>query len=306
MKPLPALSLLSVLLLLLISSPVRAVDSHNNAPHISPIVFPVGDFLPGWKHKGRVRTFTRNGLYGHINGGSELFLEMGFQTLRLQKYSDAQGLEVAVEAYRMDSPEAALGIYLLNCGTETAFKEIPVRNTGDNYQLMMIKGRYFLKVNNFTGNSALRPAMVRLARLTLEQVKGIEPGDLFSILPSENRIKGSELLFRGMYSLQAIVTLGEGDVLLLKDKVFGVSAQYNNKEDKEGNTYRLMKIPYPGRDYASEAFNHLKANLDSYITVVEEGPDKLVFKDYRGKFGIVSLSENTLFITLDLIKLISS
>lgn len=295
MRQFPALFL--ILMLLLVSVPYTAHAAE------SAIAFPAGDFLPGWKLKGTVRTFTRNGLYGHINGGSELFLEMGFEKLRLQRYIDAKGSEIAVEAYRMDSASAALAIYLLNCGTETAFKEIPVRNTGDSYQLMMIKGRYFLKVNNFTGNDALRPAMVKLATLTLEQVKGIEPGNLFSVLPQENRVKGSELLFRGMYSLQAIVTLGEGDILLLDNKIFGLSAQY---KDKESNVYRILKIPYPDEAYAARAWANLKANLDSYISVVKETPDTLIFKDYKGKYGTAELKGNTLLITIGLVKLISS
>jgi hypothetical protein len=268
----------------------------------SAITFPRGDFMPGWQHKGQVREFTSSGLYGHINGGSELFLEMGFTKLRLQKYVNAAGDEIALEAYRMDGAESALGIYLMNCGKETTIKDIPARNSCDDYQYMMLKGAYFLKVNNFNGKSSLRPAMTELANETLKQVAQTEASDLFSLLPGKNRVKGSELLIRGMYSLQSIYTLGEGDMLLLRNKIFGVTARY---ADGANSTYTVIIVRYPGHSYALEALAHIKTNLDSYIRVLEERSKGLTFKDYRGKFGIVSLRENTLHIYVNLEKKIN-
>ena len=261
------------------------------------VAFPGDGFVPGWQKKGPMREFSRSGLYGHINGGSELFLEFGFEILQLQKYHNGTD-EISIETYRMDSAEAALGIYLMKCGNETPVREITGRNTGDDYQLTILKGNYFLKVDNFSGKSSLRPVMLQIAKETLKKIPRLEPEDLFSLLPRENRVQGSELLIRGYYSLQAIYTLGEGDILLLKNKIFGVSAQY--KSPGKNFRYNRIIVRYPDRDYARKTFSHLLQNLDSYITVLENQDDRLLFKDFKGKLGKISLKENVLHITFNL------
>ena len=231
-------------------------------------------------------------------------LEFGFENLRLQKYQKDQSNsdEIVIEIYRMDIPESALGIYLLKCGKETPIPGITVRNTGDYNQIMFLKKNYFLIINNFTGKSSLLPVMVLLAGETLKRLPGEKDTDfshLFSLLPLENRVSGSELLIRGYYSLQSIYTLGEGDILLLKNKIFGITAEY---KDKNGGAYNRLVVRYPDEAYARQAFNHLRANLDSYIQVLENESREngFSFKDYRGKYGRVSLEKQTITIEFNL------
>ena len=277
-------------------------------PLFSRVEFPPDGFVPGWHSKGQAREFTRNGLYGHIDGGSELFLEFGFIDLRLQKYQASSGNdEISLETYRMESPEAALGIYLMKCGTETPVPGLAdqVRHTGDRYQITLLKGCYFITVNNFSGNSVYLPVMLEMAHQTLVQIPDVKPADLFALLPKENRVPGSEMLFRGPFSLQAIYTLGEGDVLLLENKIFGATAQYRyqNPGAKSGDpadTYNFLVVPYPDEISAQKAFSHLKANLDSYIQVFVNQKDRLTFKDYRGKFGWITQKGNQLYLEVNL------
>lgn len=278
-------------MLVLISISLPAFPSKG-----SPLDFPANGFVEGWQKKGPVREFTRNGLYGHINGGSELFLEFGFEILRLQKYQNGSD-EISVEAYRMDGAEAALAIYLMKCGQETPVPGIPARNTGDRHQIMLLKGNYFMTVNNFGGKSSLLPVLLKLAKKTLKNLPDRKPADLFTLLPRQNRVNGSELLIRGYYSLQSIYTLGEGDVLLLKNKIFGAAAEY--KDGKE-DTYRRIVVRYPDEAHARQAFSHLRANLDSYIQVLENRETFLSFKDYQGKYGKVFLKKRVLQILINL------
>ncbi|GEM_PF-870680 len=58
----------------------------------------------------REREYVGEALYGYINGGSDLYLEYGFRTL---KVIDVQykGNSYVVEVYSMPSPEDAFGIY---------------------------------------------------------------------------------------------------------------------------------------------------------------------------------------------------
>jgi len=272
-------------------------------------LFPKDNEIPGWNSSGPVREFNRNGLYGHINGGSELFLEFGFQILKLQQYRDKSNKEkITIETYRMDCPEAALGIYLMKCGDESSVAEIDsnLRHTGDQHQIMIMKSNYFVIVNNFGGNPSLLPDMVKFANYTLAKIPAIKPAaDLFSLLPEKNKVPGSEMLFRGPFSLESIFTFGEGDVLLLNDKIFGVTAKYRLKNSTDDLTdsqefYNRLIIRYPDEEYSKKAFNYIKTHLDSYIQIIEKKKDSLIFKDYRQKFGIISLDGNKISIQINL------
>jgi len=279
----------------ILSIDVQSPDTGKRA------IFPGDNFAEDWKIKGEIREFTSNGLYGHIDGGAELFLEFGFQNLLIRKYENGTD-EISIEVYRMENAEAALGIYLMKCGDEKPVQGIPARNTGDPYQITILKGNNFILINNFNGKESLVPAMVRLTGgilAKLSEAGDVKPEDLFSVLPEEGRVKGSELLIRGMYSLQSVYVLGEGDILLLKDKIFGAIAQYKGKDN---TTYNQLAVKYPDAGYSRNAFSHLLANLDSYIKVKEKKDDFFTFTDYKGKSGNVLLKGETLRIIFNLVQ----
>ena len=73
-------------------------------------LMPPDGFLGSWQSSDERRTFTTESLYDHIDGGAELFLELGFDRVEVQHYTAGEA-EVAVEVYLMRDSPAALGIY---------------------------------------------------------------------------------------------------------------------------------------------------------------------------------------------------
>jgi len=259
-------------------------------------VVPESNFIPGWEWSGESKKFLKNDLYGHIDGGAELFLEFGFERLIVQGYIK-DSLEITLEIYRMTEPAAALGIYLMKCGREIPFDDIHCRNTGNPYQLTLVRNDCFIQVNSFSGRDNLIPVMTRLANKTLE---GIETGDtvrLFDYLPVKDLIEGSELLIRGPFGLQPIYTFGEGDIFQLNGDIFGVAGDYQSDTNK---TYTVIIIPYPDDGTARKAFLNLNGNLDTYLEVVEQSEGLLIFRDYLNKYGQVLLDKNILRIKINL------
>ena len=106
---------------------------------------PEPGFAPGWAKAGQLRTFTGQDLFNQIDGGAELFLEFGFAKLRLQAYARDKA-ELTLNAYEMESAASALGVYLMKMGRETPFPEIAARNSGEEVQVTILKGRYFIQV----------------------------------------------------------------------------------------------------------------------------------------------------------------
>lgn len=253
----------------------------------------------GWKEKER-REYTRNDLYGYIDGGAEIFLEYGFQKLTLTRYGLGKE-ELDVELYRMDNPEGALGVYLAKAGRETPLPDFPTRNSGDRYQIMAVKGSTFALFNNPEGKESLSPGLINLAMEALSSIPDEKGRDLFVELLPPGFLAGTARLFRGPLGLQPIITLGDGDILLQKGTIPGVLADYAGPG--EGEVQTLAVVAYPSAQEAKEAFDNLIANLDSYLKREIQSEDSLTFKDFSGKFGILSLSTNRLLLRFNISKI---
>jgi Family of unknown function (DUF6599) len=250
--------------------------------------------------------FEPHGLYGHINGGAELFLEFGFASLDVRSYLIAPGGEVSaaadsqqidVELYRMTDAAAALGIYLAKCGKERPQNAIEARHTANAYQLTAVAGTLFLQVNNFSGEATNLDTMIELANGILAKEKPAPPLAIWKFLPEKGRISGSEFLFRGRFGLEPVYTFGSGDVLQIEGRALGAGARY---DDGDGKITRHLTVVYPDAAEAAKALAHLQDNLDPYLTVIERETARLVFKDYAGEYGSVHLVDNRLDIAVRL------
>jgi len=266
------------------------------SPETSQLRFPDTDFSPGWQKSGNVQKFKANNLYGHINGGAELFLEFGFKELQVQRYSKSE-FELNLEIYQMENPTAALGIYLMKCGPETPLPDLSVRHTGNAWQITAVKGDCFFQVNNFSGEAEFLPAMQTALEIILNQIPAAAPADIFDLLPTENRIAGSEKIIRGPYALQPIFTFGDGDVLQLNREIFAVFADYQLPDSTQ---FSRLLIPYPDSSRTGAALKNLRANLDPYLTVLQQSDSGFTFQDFQKKYGEVSLTKALMKIKISL------
>lgn len=248
--------------------------------------------------------FEPQGLYGYINGGSELFLEFGFEGLDVYRHrladapaDDPDAGRLDVEVYRMTDAVAALGIYLAKCGQEQPWDGVHARCTGSDYQLTAVRGTLFVQVNNFAGDAAARPEMVRLANGVLEREDRAAPLPIWNRLPVEGRVPGSEFLFRGRFALDPIYTFGPGDALQVEQGALGVGARYTLPS---GAVIKRLVVVYPGPDAAAAALAHLQTHLDPYLTVERRDAGELVFRDWEGQHGRVRLVGGRLEIALHL------
>jgi hypothetical protein len=283
--------------LLSLVSAAQAVDAPDMA------LLPSNGFLNAWNRSEKHRVFTASDLYGHIDGGAEIFLEFGFQQLTLQQYAPARTKgddqspgTLQVEIYRMSDPIAATGIYLMNCGQESRDPAFSERHCLSKYQLIFKRDRYYVIVGNTTGDKALQTVMLDLARYIAARLPADQPPKITELLPKDGLIESSVRLIRGQYALQSIFTLGDGDVLQLGRKTTAVCGAYRGANGK----YTLILADYPTAAAAAEAFDHLRKNLDNHLTVQENAEHRLVFKDHDDRFASVSVTGKRLSITLHL------
>lgn len=246
-------------------------------------LLPPDGFADGWERSQPLRVFKGADLYGHIDGGAELFLEFGFERLTVQSYKKAED-EISIELYRMSDRTAATGIYLMKCGNETPdperkFKE---RHTLNTYQLIFLRASYFAIINNLEGEPGVVDQVLQFADYIASRMPPSFEVELPGGLPEEGRIPGSLRLIRGEYALNAIFTLGDGDILSLERKRTALAGDYQ----VAGNAYTLINVDYGEPEIGARAWKHLVKNLDRYLTLVSAGPTRLVFKDHSGEYGL--------------------
>lgn len=260
------------------------------------ISFPQDNFVKGWEITGQKRSFSKGTLFNYINGGAEIFLEFGFEQLHIQSYTNGKD-RLTLNIYQMENADAALGIYLNRCGKETPLKEIQARNSFDTYQLTMLKGAYFIQIDNFSGNIENKPAINKMANFLTRQIKNTEKAQTLRLLPREDRIAGSEMILRGPYALQSVYTFGKGDILQLSGKIFAATADYKNQQT--GIFSRLI-VAYPDPDFAQKVYQNLIENLDSYLSIIDRQDGLFSFIDYKKKYGQVRINKNIMEILFNL------
>jgi hypothetical protein len=261
-------------------------------------LMPADGFVGAWKKAAPPKTFTRADLYGYIDGGAELFLELGFEQLTIQRYKDGAN-ELGVEIYRMTDATAARAVYLSRRGKETPDPAVKARHTASRHQLQLQRDKYYVIVNNVSGGTAVAPALVSAASavVTLIPADGAVPA--LGLLPKPGLVPGSERIIRGVYSLQAVFTLGEGDMLSLGGKLTAVSGDYKLPD---GTTSAVIVANYPTAAAATAAFGYLKGHLDTYLKPLANTATTLTFQDYEKKFGVATLSGTRLEIRVHLSK----
>lgn len=260
-------------------------------------LLPVDGFAGAWKKNGPTKVFTSEDLYGHINGGAEAFLELGFEQLTVQKYKDGAN-ELAVEIYRMSDTTSARGIYLSKCGKETPDPALKERHTASRQQILLQRNRYYLVLYNTAGGAANAPMLVKAAQAITPKLPADAPVPVLDVLPAAGLVPGSARVIRGPVSLQALYTLGDGDILQLGGKITGAAGDY---KDASGAT-TLIIVDYPTPAAVAAAFKHLTANLDSYLKPTSTTATKLVFQDYEKKSGVVTVAGRRMQVRLHLTK----
>jgi hypothetical protein len=254
------------------------------------------------------RRFIGQDLFGHIDGGAELFHEFGFVDLLVASYVDTAGRGLDLEVYRMADPRAALGIYLMKCGSETPLPDLPFRHSASPYQLTLLAGDRFIQVNNPGGRAALLPAMAALAAAAAPKEAGAgaasaEPGGkkaqapaavsaaglaspgadaLLARLPAAGLQLGSERLLKGPVALEHVLGVGEGDVLGLAGRTWAVLGRYTGADSE---TETLILVDYADSSAAAVGYASLARACTGDAELLVEGGNWLCFRDWRGRFG---------------------
>lgn len=132
-------------------------------PDITP------DEIPGYEIT-RNECFDGGSLWGYMNGGADIYLEYGFESLRVQEFN-ADGENIKLELYKMNDPLSAFGIYSIKTFKciQANMKVIP--DCLNRYQYQAVCGRYYVQIINESGSEAVKSAMEVIASGLLNKME---------------------------------------------------------------------------------------------------------------------------------------
>jgi hypothetical protein len=116
-----------------------------------PAIMRAVDGIPGWTRTGDGETYTKDGLYGYIDGGAEIVFQYGFRELAVFKFKPAAmssaAKELVLEIYRMESGQAAFGLYSTKLeGEETGWPGIKSDHWVSPGQGGLVKGEFMVNI----------------------------------------------------------------------------------------------------------------------------------------------------------------
>jgi hypothetical protein len=114
--------------------------------------------------------YDGNALWGHIDGGADLYLEYGFDKLLFQEI-EWNNIKFRIEYYRMKNPAAAFGIFSVSkfkCNiTDTLTKFICITK----FQIQTALGRFYISITNEKGTVEAENQAIELFKKILAKSK---------------------------------------------------------------------------------------------------------------------------------------
>jgi hypothetical protein len=111
----------------------------------------------------RFAEFAESSLWGYINGGADLYLEYGFEKLMVQNL-EWESEPFKIDAYIMESPEAAFGIFSVSRFSCKASGVIGKWDCINPYQVQVVCGSLYLSVVAYSSTDRSMELATKIAQ----------------------------------------------------------------------------------------------------------------------------------------------
>ena len=141
----------------------------KNGPNLSTLL---PEQAAGWRRGTDIKTFNRKNLYDYINGGAELYLSYGFQSVISSKYTHTGKADILVELFDMGNSLNAFGIF-----AHTREKIDTTFGQGSQYTdglLLFWKNQYYISILTFEESDESKKTIFKLAdmiEMAIEQME---------------------------------------------------------------------------------------------------------------------------------------
>ncbi len=188
-------------------------------------LLPPAEPLPGWRIAEPPRVFRGDELFELIDGGAMLYEEYGFSEAVAGRYLGPGSASLQIEIYRMNSDQAAYGIYSMMQSAKGAAVAIGQEARRFDDYIAIWKGPYYISITALGPRGAADTALLDTARLIAARITetGRRPG-VVDRLPAAGLLDRRYL--RGSLALSNIHVFGPSDPFKATDGACGFYAGY--------------------------------------------------------------------------------
>jgi hypothetical protein len=129
-----------------------------------------GTDLPGLTAQSN-NVYDGNALWGYMNGGADLYLEYGFEGMRVQEI-EVGSTTLKIELCQMQSPEAAFGMFSIKRFKCNQSAMLVQHDCLTSYQYQAAVGNYYISVVNYTGSEQDIAQTVKAAGSLVQIIDG--------------------------------------------------------------------------------------------------------------------------------------
>lgn len=208
--------------------------------------------IPQLKGHSVPEFYEPQNLFDYINGQADMYLDYGFQLLITREYAAKEDSILTVEIYRMESPRHAFGIYAAERTPEDKAVDLGGEGFLGANILAFWKGPYYCRILFYQMSPELDPVLRKTGRLIAEKIPGsYSMPELFSVFPSESRVKGSERFIPRNFLGQRYLKNG-----------------YRADFEKGGRGYQVFLLEAGSKEEAQESYSRFQEFLrDEHATL---------------------------------------
>lgn len=200
-------------------------------------------FLPaipeGWAPDGEVAFYNSETLYDYIDGGAELYLSYGMDSVISLRILHPQQGEIRIEIFDLIESKNAFGVFThTRTANEAEYGQSSQFFTG---ALIFWKGPYYVTIVADDDNETIRKAMREMASdIDSKILKTGAIPKLVEKLPAESLQKDGFIYFHHYIWMNAYYFISSDNLLNISSTTDVVMARYGEKE----NRYYLLLIEY--------------------------------------------------------------
>jgi len=218
--------------------------------------------------------YNESTLWGYINGGADLYIEYGFTELMAQDIV-WETEPFKIDAYIMDSPESAFGIFSISRNDCDLSGEIGKWECITPYQVQVAYGNLYLSVIAYNGTIRSTELAIEIAKKIINKMQG-KSFSLPGFFTNENTAvnKSSVKLIKGQLAIQNSYVKMEKAFAGIEDYKLWVVPFF--KDDTE---HTMLIATFSSVEDCNVVANRL--NEDPVYSIKRNGKQLHIFKGFN-------------------------
>ncbi len=212
--------------------------------------FPGPQEVAGWSVSYDIEMYPGDKIYDFIDGAGEVFMRYNFDVAAAAEYAGPNEGAIAVEIYKMKTPEDAYGIYAYHEPKGAEALDVAQAGYASGITAAVWRNLYYVKIYGLED----KPGMAEAVREFAKMISGKIPGQgnlpqLFRVFEVNGFKKGSVKFLRSDLALKNLHFVSEENVLHLGEGTEMAFASYSIR----GRDFEAFVIIYPSDQESARA-----------------------------------------------------